>query len=117
MLFAWLLGALERLSVPLMTCVRRADGSQPRHPARALGARAEMRVATFMAGYRQSLPRRPGEEAVACLLCVASARRRGWAEAEAGGSTLAWVAVLDAALWAAHWGTEQFSGPLKKLRR
>lgn len=32
-------------------------------------------------------------------------------------STSLWGVVLLAALWAAHWGAEQLSGPLKKLRR
>ena len=32
-------------------------------------------------------------------------------------STILWAGVLLAALWAAHWGAEQFSKPLKKLRK
>jgi cation:H+ antiporter len=33
------------------------------------------------------------------------------------GSLLLWVPVLLAAVWAAHWGAERLSHPLKKLRR
>ncbi|MEP2723214.1 sodium:calcium exchanger [Roseibium sp.] len=31
--------------------------------------------------------------------------------------TAVWAAVLLAAVWAAHWGAERLSGPLKKLRK
>ena len=30
---------------------------------------------------------------------------------------LLWIPVLLAAVWAAHWGAEHLSAPLKKLRR
>ncbi|HXF60351.1 MAG TPA: hypothetical protein VNK95_01965 [Caldilineaceae bacterium] len=34
-----------------------------------------------------------------------------------GGATWLWIAVLLAAVWAAHWGAEHLGQPLKKIRR